>query len=101
MVQSKNDILQGTLALLILKTLASGGPNARLRDHGAHSAHLGGPAARGGRLPLSGPSPHGAAALAECRMGLDRQEPPGALLYHHQRGPKAVAGRGRELGTAV
>src|SRR5439155_405081 len=44
-------------------------PNARLRDHGAHSAHLGGPATRGGRLPLSGPSPHGAAGLAECRFG--------------------------------
>lgn len=36
MVQSKNDILQGTLALLVLKTLASGG-----RMHGyAITAHI-------------------------------------------------------------
>src|SRR5216110_396431 len=36
MVQSKNDILQGTLALLVLKTLASGG-----RMHGyAITTHI-------------------------------------------------------------
>ena len=36
MLQSKNDILQGTLALLVLKTLASGG-----RMHGyAITAHI-------------------------------------------------------------
>ena len=33
MTRQKNDILQGTLALLVLKTLAEGGPDARVRHH--------------------------------------------------------------------
>src|SRR6266536_3408872 len=76
-------------------------PDARIRDHGAHPARLGRPAARRGRLSLPRPAPHGPGRLAARGVGYDGEEPPGALLHHHQGGPEAARDRGRELGAAV
>jgi len=52
MLKPKNDLLQGTLVLLVLKTLASR-PLARLRHDPSHPDGFKGHPARRGRLSLS------------------------------------------------
>ena len=98
MAAAKNDILQGTLTLLVLKTLAS---NKRMHGY-AITTHIQRVSADLLRveegLALPGAAPHGAAGLAEIRVGRHREEPRGALLLAHREGPQAARRRGGELG---
>ena len=90
----KNDILQGTLVLLILQSLAS---NKRLHGY-AVTAHIHDVSAscyvRGGSLP--GPSPHRAGGLGEGQWGKTGKKSRGPILFVDLTGQKAAhAGRGK------
>jgi len=77
----KNDILQGTLILLVLKTLASGG-----RMHGyaitrTYSTYFRPVVACRGRLPLPRSAPHRTGSWVRAEWGKTEKNREGTLLY--------------------
>ena len=100
-VESKLDILQGTLDLMVLRTLV----------HAWDALHGYGIARRieqvsgdrvilepGDDLHLARPAR--AARLDSIEMGRLGEQPPREVLQHHQGGREAARGRDRELGAA-
>ena len=77
MSASPTDLLQGTLDVLILKTLA-GGPDARLGHLPADPAALAGRPPGQPGVPLSGTLPAGGEGLDPLGVGRLREQPPGA-----------------------
>ena len=97
-VRTKLDILQGTLDLMVLRTLATLGSL-----HGYGIARRNRAGQRGPRhsesgddLHLAGPAR--AARLDSNEMGRLGKQPPGEVLHHHQGGRETARGRDRELG---
>ena len=101
MPHQKNDILQGTLGLLILKTLT---PKGRMHGY-AITAHiqqrLGRPAARRGRLALSGAAPHDHEGWLRAEWGMTDKNRQARFYRITAAGPEAARARGRELGAAA
>ena len=93
------DVRQGTLALMVLKTLDVLGPLAWLRDRPAHRADQRGSADRQSGDSLPGAAQAGAGRVYRVRMGSVREQPQGALLSADTARPQAIAGRSPELGT--
>lgn len=86
MSKDKLDLLQGTLDLMVLQTLAAMGA-----QHGYGIARRieqlsreGGAAQSRHHLRIACPPP--AARLDRSRVGLVRQQPQGKVLRHHQGG---------------
>ena len=95
MAVRQNDLLQGTLDLLVLRCLSSG-PN-----HGygiASRIHLlSDEVLRIERIALSIALPDGRAGPHRVRVGGDRKQPKGKVLPAHPEGPRRVGGRTRQL----
>src|SRR5215472_7961499 len=96
----RNDILQGTLALLVLQTLASG-----RKMHGyaitAHIQRISDQLLRveeGSLYPALHRMEQDGWVRAE--WGEDREEPGGAVLFNHSKGTAAARGRAAELAAA-
>src|SRR5262249_20630124 len=66
------------------------GAHARLRDHDPHPTGVRRPAARRRRIALSRAASHGAARLAQGRVGHDGHEPRGQVLLAHREGAEAA-----------
>ena len=96
MVRKKSDQLQGTLDLLVLKTLERGamhGWGITLHIERVSDAIL-----QGGRgLTVSGASSHGAGGVDRIRVGREREQPAGAILSADSEGAEAVDGGAGEL----
>ena len=100
-MENRSSILQGTLDLMVLKTLDAMGPQhgyglARRIEQISEDALA---RQSGDHLPL--PDPAGAEALDFGQVGRLRQQPQGEVLRHHQGRPPAAAGGDEQLGAAV
>ena len=98
LMKPKNDILQGTLALLVLRTLEARGPLHGYAMCGGHPAGLGGAAAGRGRIALSRPAPHGAEGWI-ARSGASPRRAAGPSSTPHAAWTRTARGRTRKLGT--
>src|SRR5579863_2673255 len=88
-MKEKSDVLQGTLALMVLKTLDVLGP---LHGYGIERRIE---QISGDLLAVN------QGTLYPVRLGRFRKQPPRALLSPHQRRPQAVASRNQRLATNV
>ena len=99
MVEPRSAILQGTLDLMVLKTLEQMGPlhgygiARRIEQVGAAGGHR----QSGDDLSVPGAAP--AEALDLRQVGDIREQPQGEVLRDYQSRTRAAQSRDRELGT--
>ena len=98
-VEPESEILQGTLDLMVLKTLEAMGPlhgygiARRIEQISEDVLQLN----QGTIYAVAAPPP--AEALDYRELGHVRQQPEGEVLRHHEGRAEAARRRGRELGT--
>ena len=93
------DLPQGTLDLLILRTLLPGAQHG-WGDFRAGTAGIGEYAAHPAGVPLSGAASPGAAGLGEGEVGHFRQQPQGKVLRADPQRAQATRSRNRKLAEA-
>ena len=92
MPKHTNDRLQGTLDLVVLKTLVSRGPmhGYAMTQHFDRISNSVLRVEEGSLYP--GAAPDDAGGVAEGRMGAVGERTPRALLQHHRRRPSSARG---------
>ena len=97
---NRKDQLQGTLDLLVLRTLSTGGTmhgyaiTERVEQVSREVLRI------EAGIALSRAAPHGRGGLAEVGLGAVRQQPPRPLLHHHRRRGGAGSRKKRRIGRA-